>query len=219
MQLPLQSSFKQYMRWSSRLSHYEGVTRPCGTPHMVSEVYCPDPTHPRPQSLSYKKIYDKSTSESFSRFPRTYPPFIYHIRADRDYNDLLTLIHQETRIDESYIHELFDFGAIYLQSKPSKSKGPTSVATVPMDRQSDSRIPVTQDTYCRIHVNPRRYFGGYDVSWTDRITSSLIMPHMMIVDKPYDLPMTPTVDNTRENLMYYLDEYSLSIRKSESLLV
>jgi len=177
---------------------------------MVSEIYCPDSTCPRPQSLIHENINDSP------KFPRSYPPFIYHIYADIDYMDLFSLIRQETRLHESYIHELFDFGAIYLQSKPSRAEVPVrSVNSIPMDRQSDGSIPVFQGMYCRVHVNPRRYFGGYDISWANRVTSSLLMPDIVIVDKPYDLPMTPTVDNTRENLSRHLDEYFTTIHASK----
>lgn len=194
-------------------------------------------------------------------FPPVYPPLIYHISTSKDYVNIVDMITKETGLDKSYIEELIDFGAVYLQTPldlskahsgrkigTAKSKDPkvnykvgqkstrldrtkrqdkssspnrnddTDIAQtdqfnkITVDRiknQKDLAQKIYQSQYCRVHANPRRYFGGYFASWGERIVRTCHLPGILLVDKPFDLPMSSTVDNVQENLLYCINNYSV----------
>lgn len=95
------------------------------------------------------------------------------------------------------LEDLFHLGAIYLNE----------------ERLTDSAFlqgqAVSAGQLLRFHLQPRRY--SYD--W-DKIPQLLVYEdsEMLVVDKPAGVPVHPTVDNQKENLLYHLSRhYSGSI--------
>ncbi|KAJ8901435.1 hypothetical protein NDN08_007281 [Rhodosorus marinus] len=140
-------------------------------------VNCPDPT------CSFREYLFPPPSEKL-------PPLILHIRAPDSWgyehgNRLTTLIGAACVLPLQYIEELIDFGAVYYSDDESKK-----AKRVPSD------VPVTGGSYCRVHVNPKRYLNTYTTDWNSRIVSQIA--DLIVIDKPYGVPSQPLVDNLVE---------------------
>lgn len=94
------------------------------------------------------------------------------------------VVSQETNYTSSELLAWADFGGVYL---------------------NDSRIQgeheIQDQSYLRIHTNPRRYPR---IPLLDRIVFE--NQDLLIVRKPAGLPCHPTVDNLKENLWYDLEK-------------
>jgi hypothetical protein len=158
------------------------------------EVYCPDPTHPRPTSLA----------EDDGR--RTFPPLIYHIQSDRRYPSLRALICAETKLPEAYIDELVAFGAVYA-SKDARTRPRRVHAT-------DAHAPVPgAGHYCRVHANPRRSLGAVrDVDWASRVLFVADTPGTSTATPGALLPPVVFVDKVRLLSMHLAPIYLLPIQ-------
>ena len=144
----------------------------------ASEIYCPDPSLP-----CVTKLYPPPN--------HVLPPYIIHMRADREYSTLVDFIFAETKLPRDYIEELINFGAVYLQVE----------AKIQRMNKIFKKIPI--QTYCRVHVNPRRYADIYrytDVDWKQSILAQ--SQQVLVVSKPQGcIPSCPTVDNDKENVL------------------
>jgi hypothetical protein len=123
------------------------------------ETYCPDPSLPRADSLT-------EASSSLT----VYPPLIHHLKSEKSWSSLSQFIKFETKLPIEYILELINFGAVYL-SVPNDKKiknGSSSKSNDLRDGNLMTRVSrisddgaVLQGSYCRVHVNPRRYVCIY----------------------------------------------------------
>jgi 23S rRNA-/tRNA-specific pseudouridylate synthase len=175
---------------------------------MACEVSSPSSLHKHAKTLKFSP-----TDSRYSYpLPELYPPLIYHIRADRDFSNLAELIHRESegKLSAAYVDELVSFGAVYLAK--ANSSGAASPGSANRITIKDSKSVVVKGSYCRVHANPRRYFGGYGVTWGDqsRIRESGLLRDIIIVNKPFDLPSSSTVDNLEENLLYCIEKHRCS---------
>lgn len=146
---------------------------------------------------------------------RPYPPLIYHIKTDKEFNSIHDVIKDETKLPSPLINELIAFGAIYFAlpaigvtiSKPGGSPSrrfenmSRVIRLVISDAKGESQaLPI--GTYVRVHVNPRRYpiFYQYsEVDWLNRILPT-DRTDLLFVEKPAGVPCLSTVDNGVENL-------------------
>mmetsp|Transcript_28329 Transcript_28329/g.111243 ORF Transcript_28329/g.111243 Transcript_28329/m.111243 type:complete len:369 (-) Transcript_28329:17-1123(-) len=140
-------------------------------------VNCPDPTCPFRQCL-------------FPPPSEKLPPLILHIKAPdgwgfEDGNRLTTLIEAASVLPLQYIEQLIDFGAVYYSVDESKKA-----------KRVSADAPVTGGSYCRVHVNPKRYLNTYTTDWNSRIVSQI--GDLIVIDKPYGVPSQPLVDNLVE---------------------
>jgi 23S rRNA-/tRNA-specific pseudouridylate synthase len=150
------------------------------------QTYCPDPAFPQEESLLKPKFRDL-------------PPLIHHIYADSDYTSVFDLILCETNLTRSYVEELISFGSIYIR--------PPAILGKLLDY---SRVltdcAVSRNTYCRVHVNPKRYTIEKE-NWSERIYS--VSPgKVSLVNKPPGMPTIPTIDNYIENLLHEVSKTS-----------
>ena len=145
-----------------------------------SEIYCPDPRLP-----CYHHLYPPPEE--------TLPPYIIHMKADREYATLVDFIVDESRLPRSYVEELIAFGAVYQQIKTKIQR---------INTQS-SKKKIAKSTYCRVHVNPRRYvdFHRYsDLDWRGSILHQ--DEDLLVLSKPSgSIPSCSTVDNDQENAL------------------
>lgn len=155
--------------------------------NLAHEVYCPDPTLPTDSSIFLSKRDDL-------------PPLIYHITADKNWNSLKAMIQDETGLKISYIDEIMEFGGVYLE-QPQKlsSKAPKSMKRILTD------CSIKKDFYCRVHVNPRRYF----LSKRDWLHHILSFDHgrYLVVNKPPGLPTAENIDNRIENTVFQVNKF------------
>ena len=146
-----------------------------------SEIYCPDPSLP-----CYHQLYPPPKE--------TLPPYIIHMKAEKEYLNLIDFISEESDLPRGYIEELILFGAVYQQIKNKIQRANDS-------RSYKKRIPIS--TYCRVHVNPRRYvdFCKYsDLEWRESILH--LNENMLVISKPAgSIPSCSTVDNDQENAL------------------
>lgn len=77
--------------------------------------------------------------------------------------------------------ELLQWGAVYLNKK----------------RTTEDR-PVTSGDYLRVHLQPRR-FPAAERDWRAHVVRET--PDYIVVDKPADVPVPPTLDNLHENVL------------------
>eukprot|EP01040_Poterioochromonas_malhamensis_P004796 gene4796-5148_t len=155
--------------------------------NLAHEVYCPDPTLPIDSSIFRSKRDDL-------------PPLIYHITADKSWNSLKAMIQDETGLKVSYIDEIMEFGGVYLE-QPQKlsSKASKSMKRILTD------CSIKKDFYCRVHVNPRRYFLPKR-NWLYHILS-FDQGRYLIVNKPVGLPTAENIDNRIENTVYQVNKF------------
>jgi hypothetical protein len=128
------------------------------------------------------------------------PPYIIHIQSDRNYNNVSELIHHETKIPYEYITSLVEFGSIYIQLKNKPER------YIPTHKLLKSIIPV--GTYCRVHVNPRRYPDVYKYSNQQILQQHVLHNYndFIVFDKPRgSIPTSSTVDNNRENIVSMME--------------
>jgi len=171
--------------------------------HFSCETYCPDPSLPHPDSLNY-------CHEGYNY----YPPLIHHISSSRLSTNVFQMILSEipvTGTTENYLEELILFGAIYLlpfqmQINRGKLRSPKPFRC----DLATAKLPVPAQSYCRVHMNPRRYLDVYSYNWSSRILH--VSDDIIVLDKPPGIPTSMTVDNAIENAMHqaalYLDSLS-----------
>jgi RNA pseudouridylate synthase len=196
------------------------------TPLQSCEVYCPDPSLPRAESLFARNA---STDAEL-------PPLIYHIVSEKPWYSLIACISFETGLPDIYVRELIDFGAIYVGksecinygSEDSLKIKSTQKSSAPRMKRAALNMatePVAAGTYCRVHANPRRCLNAVsNIDWRDRfirgaeytrgphsvLNSSPPAPTpVLFVDKIPGVPVSPTVDNAVENMLHQIE---LSLR-------
>ena len=158
------------------------------------KTYCPDPSLPHPQSL---RTFDDSK--------HYYPPLIHHITSTIVAENIFDMIAREVSISvsQNYLKELILFGSVYLLPfetiiNPGKKKSPKPFRC-DMHRAS---LPMPAQSYCRIHMNPRRYMDVYLYDWSSRILH--LSDAIVVLDKPSGVPTSMTVDNAVENAMHQM---------------
>ena len=160
------------------------------------ETYCPNPELPMPNSL-------------FPPSNRNYPPLIHHIRAEKSWNSIVDCIVGECdNLNARFAQDLISFGSVYLSVPDAKSvlinsQGSPGKRFEGMSRvirvvNPNRRVPI--GSYCRVHVNPRRYPLSYSVDWSKRIYTNNFTDYIF-VNKISGVPTVPTVDNLRENVL------------------
>ena len=124
-------------------------------------------------------------------------PLIFHIETDFDYANLSDAILGELHgmISEEMIHELIDFGAVYLRPSSEAHKNGKPTRTT----REKSSLPVPKGSYVRVSANPKRYPHFWKVqNWTSLILFE--SDDLLAVNKPPGCPTTETADNIVENV-------------------
>jgi 23S rRNA pseudouridine1911/1915/1917 synthase len=108
---------------------------------------------------------------------------VTHVQPDRPIK--LSELFKEIQFEN--FDFLLEIGSIYVDSK-----------------RVGQDVEVPPASLVRIHRNPKRH-PIKNIDWQSRIIEN--NENFVIVDKPYGLPTHPTVDNTRENVIYQLGEF------------
>jgi 23S rRNA-/tRNA-specific pseudouridylate synthase len=123
------------------------------------------------------------------------------------------IMHQCKHLSEAYVNELISFGSVYLSVPNSKSilQSPKGSPGKRVDGMSKvarvlcTKTTVPKGSYCRVHVNPRRYELAHSVDWSKRIFTGGFTDYVF-VNKISGLPTVPTVDNFRENALSQVEQ-------------
>ena len=146
----------------------------------ATEVYCPDKTLPRRSSLL------PHPSPNLDPLKYDLPPYVYHIKCEKVYNNIEECINHETKLELSYIKELLSFGAVYISSSSSSAAAKKKKKVHSDNKHSDNKQSIVKvdryfnnsktkkidiGTYIRVHVNPRRHTAVYEksINWKSLI--------------------------------------------------
>lgn len=159
-------------------------------------TYCPDPSLPRLEGSL------KTTCN------RNLPPLIHFIDVENDYSSTISMIEHETNLSAPTIEELMDFGSVYTKSP-----------ILPIYERIYQDCPVSSGSKCRIHVNPSRYPFPYETfPWKKRIFT-FNQGRYLVINKPAGIPVVPTLDNRKENLVFHMNrifnEYKKEISRKD----
>ncbi len=149
----------------------------------------------------------------------TMPPYIIHIKALRDFDNIEQLLTRATGLSLGYLKELLQFGAIYMSTSiPGKyyhKRGKevlvdmTKAKRLEVSHDNDI-IKVTKDSYFRVHVNPRRnYIANIDF----QACVVTVLNNVIYINKPSGIPVVPGVDNKIENLEYQISQLDTNLYK------
>lgn len=167
------------------------------------EIYCPDASLPHPKSL-------------FPVITEVFPPYIIHMKAEKGYRSLLDFILDESpQLRREYIRELLDFGAVYVATAPVSSSYASTSSSPPSTLKAErvtpsflqKNVPILPSTYCRVHVNPRRYPAASLYGSTAHCRTMVLedTTDYLVISKPVgSIPVSSTVDNARENIIELL---------------
>ncbi|MGE3974098.1 MAG: pseudouridine synthase [Bdellovibrionales bacterium] len=97
----------------------------------------------------------------------------------------------------------------YLETKTQKAtdcvKALLDLGSVYVDKlRVTENISLSRGQYIRVHCKPKRY-ATEQLHWEQFITFQT--DDFLIVDKPPDIPVHPTVDNVRENMLSALERH------------
>lgn len=208
----------------SHQSNYKALFGRCKT-LMGCEFYCPDDSRPFPQSIHHFDVSSFRQLESLTgnvEMPKRYPPLICHIVTEHNWDGgIVDLIHDETNLPYALITELIEFGSVYLRAgnagkgsllrtsgSPEKREVISDNAQRLESIESLGTKSIPAGSYIRVHVNPNRYYGGYNVDWSTRIFTPMgRRGTIIVVDKPYDLPTMEITSSRKENLAHEVAKF------------
>jgi len=106
-----------------------------------------------------------------------------------------------TDVTERYFQALIEFGAVYISDELEENfqLEPNTVKHKMKRIRSDVLLPVGSRHYVRAHVNPRRFLAARETRWMDVILKET--SDFVVVMKPSGLPVSPSVDNAKENVL------------------
>lgn len=131
------------------------------------------------------------TSSQVEVIQRGFEYGVRHFLASKT-GPLLEVVSSQLNQSPSTISQLLNLGAIYHNHRRC-------------DRHDAQTGPVNSGDYLRVHTKPRRY-PIEKIKWPELVVFE--NDDFMIVNKPAGIPVHPTVDNCRENLLSVLREYS-----------
>jgi hypothetical protein len=150
--------------------------------------------------------------------PEELPPLIHHVQIGASPTSMRRLLLTALGLSAGLADELMSFGAVYLArplipgerrvktgARPPgiRSSGAEEAGgggdggvtlSKPMRVLGDMLVPAL--SYVRVHEHPKRHLAARDVSWEQRIVH--LDEDKVVVDKPPQVPTTPTVDNLYE---------------------
>lgn len=191
-----QPLFRKYLKSSMLLQRSQNFLHSAASSFTADdsttlcETYCPDPTLPHADTL-------------YPISDQLYPPLIHHIKTQKSWGKISDLIADQCRhLSTAYVNELICFGSVYLSVPNSKStlQSPKGSPGKRVDGMSKTARVLSTDTavpkgsYCRVHVNPRRYPLAHSVDWSKRIYTNSFTDYVF-VNKIAGVPTVPTVDN------------------------
>ena len=99
------------------------------------------------------------------------------------------------------IFKLIEFGAVYISDELEEDfqLEPNTVKHKMKRIRSDVLLPAGSRHYVRAHVNPRRFLAAGETRWMDCILKET--DDFVVVMKPSGLPVSPSVDNAKENVL------------------
>ena len=106
-----------------------------------------------------------------------------------------------TDVTERYFQALIEFGAVYISDELEEDfqLEPNTVKHKMKRIRSDVLLPAGSRHYVRAHVNPRRFLAAGETRWMDCILKET--DDFVVVMKPSGLPVSPSVDNAKENVL------------------
>eukprot|EP00607_Mallomonas_marina_P000001 CAMPEP_0182438628 /NCGR_PEP_ID=MMETSP1167-20130531/85904_1 /TAXON_ID=2988 /ORGANISM="Mallomonas Sp, Strain CCMP3275" /LENGTH=581 /DNA_ID=CAMNT_0024632077 /DNA_START=607 /DNA_END=2349 /DNA_ORIENTATION=- len=192
---------------------------------MACDTYCPDPTFPRAASLyncdprtdlpplihhiQVTKHWNRLDEmiENETRLPIPYVKELVEFGAVyySQGTDLLAPTATSTTTPVC-THQTLDQSntlsprQLPLSSLPMQSRLKLSRLTSLVSLS----LPVPSGSYCRIHVNPKRYPAAPRMDWSSLLLLS--SSSLVVLDKPAGVPVSPSTDNLRENVQFQVSE-------------
>lgn len=110
--------------------------------------------------------------------------------------------------------DLIQLGSVYVKPPSQISDEKTVDNNIKASRIIND-VPVSENSYIRIHLDPRRFPLVDTVDWKSCILQDF--PHFLAIDKPPGFPSHATVNNYTENVVYQVQKKALGLDTSKSL--
>lgn len=118
--------------------------------------------------------------------------FLKHIQATKE-ESLSNAIQRDSKLSLEFVNYLIAMGAVYVQSTND----------IKFIRYMNDKLIQPGDNI-RYHPSPKRY-NTSAVDWASRIIVK--DPNFIVIDKPFGIPVSGTVDNYHENVCRGLGNY------------